>query len=210
MKHKLFLLLVFALVGQAFGQQNELAEPRGMQDIMAEIVTGKYRMKQGSAAPWTNEVVATSAHINALIEGELCQSKEFDVKFVKQETQFAKWRDPVAFEELTYKGKIEATSEDRKMTMVIESNSVGLALRRTVIYWNGEKADWVWLGTGIVVKGMSGGPVIAKSDGAIVGIVMGRPAKGLKKYAFEEEKYGDLTIFVPYSVVDFVWRNCER
>jgi hypothetical protein len=77
------------------------------------------------------------------------------------------------------------------------------------VYSGGQKLNWLWLGTGTVIKGMSGGPVVADSDGSIVGIVMGRPAKGLKKYQFEENKYGDLTLFVPYDVVDFVWRNCK-
>lgn len=207
---KLLTLAAATLATTAFAQ-DELVEPKGMQDIMAEVVTGKYRMKQASAAPWDVDVVTTSAHINAFIDGEICNSPEFDVKFVKQQTSrlLAKWRNPIGFESVTYKGKLEITSEDRTMTMLMESNSKGMVLRRTVVYSGGQKLNWLWLGTGTVIKGMSGGPVVADSDGSIVGIVMGRPAKGLKKYQFEENKYGDLTLFVPYDVVDFVWRNCK-
>ena len=210
-KHILLTLALTPIAVAQYQYPDEITEPKGMQDIMAEIVSGKYRMKQASAAPWSDEVVATSAHIEAFIENELCKSEDFDVKFVNKATnQIAKWRDPVGFEPLQYKGKLEVLSEDRKMSMVMESTSEGIALRRTVVYWKGEKVDWLWLGTGTVIRGMSGGPVIASSDGSVVGIIMGRPAKGLKKYAFEEEKYGDLTLIVPYSVVDYVWRNCKK
>ena len=57
---------------------------------------------------------------------------------------------------------------------------------------------------------MSGGPVIAINDGAILGIIVGKPAPGLKKYSVEEAKYQDLNFFVPYSTVKEVWEECIK
>jgi len=57
---------------------------------------------------------------------------------------------------------------------------------------------------------MSGGPVVAKNDGAVLGIIMGRPVKGLKKYEDVESKYTDLNLFIPYNVLKEVWKECKR
>lgn len=204
--------LVVLLALPAFTQnKDEIVEPVGMKEIMADIVVGKYRSKQASAAPWSSDTVATSAHLQAVVENEICNSYDFDVKFVSKNTNAQpRWRDPIPFEQVEYKGKLRILSNDKSSEMLMESTSSGIVLRKTVSYWRGKEIDWVWLGTGMVIKGMSGGPVIATSDGSVVGIIMGRPAKGLEKYEFERNKYGDLTIFVPYSIVDYVWRNCNK
>lgn len=201
-----FLFLICPL---AFGQETRPLP--GMGEAMAEMVKGKYRAREASASPWQNEVVVTSAHIDAVIENEICTNNVFDTKFVKQfNVQAPKWRDPKAAEEVELLGKLTIISEDRTMSMVVDIRSLGFVLRNTVIGHEGKKLDYVWLGAGKVIKGMSGGPVIALTDGAVVGIIMGRPISGLKKYAVEEAKYQDLYLFVPYNTLKTVWESCSQ
>lgn len=181
----------------------------GMGEVMAAMVKGQYKAREASASPWQNEVVVTSAHIDAIVENEICTNEVFDTKFVKQfNIKAPKWRDPRAAEEIELLGKMEILSEDRTMSMTVDIRSLGFVLRNTVIGHEGKKLDYVWLGAGKVIKGMSGGPVVALSDGAIVGIIMGRPIPGLKKYEKEEAKYKDLYLFVPYNTIKTVWESC--
>ena len=206
---KVFIFLLLAFCPIAFGQETRPLP--GMQEAMAEMVKGKYRSRKASASPWQNEIIVTSAHIDAVIENEICTNNAFDTKFVKQfNVQSPKWRDPRAAEEVELLGKLNIISEDRTMSMTVDIRSLGFVLRNTVVGHEGKKLDYVWLGAGRVIKGMSGGPVVALSDGAIVGIIMGRPVSGLKKYEREEAKYQDLYLFVPYNTLKSVWESCPK
>jgi hypothetical protein len=206
---KVFIFLLLAFCPIAFGQETRPLP--GMQEAMAEMVKGKYRSREASASPWQNEIIVTSAHIDAVIENEICTNNAFDTKFVKQfNVQSPKWRDPRAAEEVELLGKLNIISEDRTMSMTVDIRSLGFVLRNTVVGHEGKKLDYVWLGAGKVIKGMSGGPVVALSDGAIVGIIMGRPVSGLKKYEREEAKYQDLYLFVPYNTLKSVWESCPK
>ena len=205
MRTILFLFLIVCPI--AYSQETRPLP--GMGEVMAEMVKGQYRAREASASTWQKEVVVTSAHIDAVIENEICTNRIFDTKFVKQFNIAApKWRDPRAAEEIELLGKMEILSEDRTMSMTVDIRSLGFVLRNTVVGHEGRKLDYVWLGAGKVIKGMSGGPVVALSDGAIVGIIMGRPVPGLKKYAVEEDKYKDLYLFVPYNTIKTVWESC--
>ena len=79
---KVFLFLLLAFCPLAFGQETRSLP--GMQEAMAEMVKGKYRSREASASPWQNEILVTSAHIDAVIENEICTNNVFDTKFVKQ------------------------------------------------------------------------------------------------------------------------------
>lgn len=204
---KFFLFFLLAFCPMAAAQETRPLP--GMGEVMAAIVKGQYKAREASASPWQNEVVVTSAHIDAIVENEICTNEVFDTKFVKQfNIKAPKWRDPRAAEEIELLGKMEILSEDRTMSMTVDIRSLGFVLRNTVIGHEGKKLDYVWLGAGKVIKGMSGGPVVALSDGAIVGIIMGRPIPGLKKYEKEEAKYKDLYLFVPYNTIKTVWESC--
>ena len=204
---KFFLFFLLAFCPMAAAQETRPLP--GMGEVMAAMVKGQYKAREASASPWQNEVVVTSAHIDAIVENEICTNEVFDTKFVKQfNIKAPKWRDPRAAEEIELLGKMEILSEDRTMSMTVDIRSLGFVLRNTVIGHEGKKLDYVWLGAGKVIKGMSGGPVVALSDGAIVGIIMGRPIPGLKKYEKEEAKYKDLYLFVPYNTIKTVWESC--
>ena len=45
-KHILLTLALTPIAVAQYQYPDEITEPKGMQDIMAEIVSGKYRMKQ--------------------------------------------------------------------------------------------------------------------------------------------------------------------
>ena len=184
----------------------------GMQEVMAEMVKGRYRARESSATAWDeSDVLVTSAHIDAIIEGEICNNPLRDVKFVgKDEIKPVIWRQPLAMEPAEFRGLLRILDEGRTMEMNIEIKSQGLVLRNTTIKINNESFPYVWLGAGKVIKGMSGGPVVAKNDGAVLGIIMGRPVKGLKKYEDVESKYTDLNLFIPYNVLKEVWKECKR
>lgn len=212
---KYYTSLVALLACSAFAQpqvEEEIAEAPGMKDLMALMVRGKYKMREASATPWeSDDIIVTSAHINAYVENEICNDSDKDVKFIQQEAKFANWREPVSYEDVEYIGRIEILSEDRTFDMVMNSRSQGKVLHKTVLGFKGQATNNFWIGSGFTVKGMSGGPVVAKSDGKVVGIIVGAVAKSVKRFDQYREKYGqDLTVIVPYSTVYSVWQGCRN
>ena len=204
-------LFILFLIPFAKTQAQETVPLPGMQEAMADMVKGKFRARESSASPWNEEILVTAAHIEAVIENEICNDPDFDTKFVRKLTgQSVKWRQPISMEDVELHGKLTILSEDRTMSMVVDMQSLGKALRNTVIYHKGNQLSYLWLGSGKVIKGMSGGPVIAISDGAVLGIIVGKPAPGLKKYSIEEAKYQDLNLFVPYNTIKEVWEQCNK
>ena len=204
-------LTLFILLFIPLAKAQETRPLPGMQEAMADMVTGKYRAREASASPWNEDILVTASHIDAVIENEVCNSPYFDTKFVHKTTgQSVTWRQPIAMEDVEFHGKLTIVNETRTMSMDVEMKSLGKALRNTYITHNGKELDFVWLGAGKVIKGMSGGPVIAVSDGAIVGMIIGMPVPGLRKYTVEEDKYHDLNLFVPYKTVKEVWENCNN
>jgi hypothetical protein len=202
------ILLAALLISPAFAQE-EIAQPPGMQQLMAEMVQGKYRMKEASASPWEEEIVVTSAHIDAYVENQICESKVADVKFVNNgTTQIAEWRDPNSYEDVMYVGffKIEETETDKTM-MSIQTKTSGKILHKTTLGFRGEPTNNFWIGSGMVIKGMSGGPVIA-SDGKIIGILVGAVSPKVPRFQDYFDKFGPLTVIVPYSKIDEVWQKC--
>jgi len=202
------ILLALLFISPAFAQE-EIAQPPGMQELMAEMVRGRYRMKEASASPWEEEIIVTSAHIDAYVKGELCSSKEADVKFVNNGTeQRAEWREPNAYEDVMYVGffQIEDTTSSKPM-MSIQTKTSGKILHKTVLGFRGEPTNNFWIGAGMTVKGMSGGPVVA-ADGKIVGILVGAVSLKVKRFQEYFEKFGPLTVVVPYSKIDEVWQKC--
>ena len=177
---------------------------------MAEMVRGKYRMKEASASPWEEEIIVTSAHIDAFVAGEMCESKEVDVKFVNNGTeQKAEWREPDAYEDVTYIGFFEIEETKTENTMVsIQTKTPGKILHKTTLGFRGAETNNFWIGAGMTVKGMSGGPVVA-SDGKIVGILVGAVSPKVKRFEEYFEKFGPLTVIVPYSKIDEVWQKCR-
>lgn len=212
---KYYTPLVALLACSAFAQpqvEEEIAEAPGMKDLMALMVRGKYKMKEASATPWEyDNIIVTSAHIDAYVENEICNDADRDVKFVQSKADFANWREPVSYEGVEYIGRIEILSEDRTFDMVMNSKSQGKVLHKTVLGFRGQVTNNFWIGSGFTVKGMSGGPVVAKSDGKVVGIIVGAVSKSVKRFDQYREKYGqDLTVVVPYSTVYSVWQGCRN
>jgi hypothetical protein len=203
------ILLALLLISPAFAQE-EITQPPGMQQLMAEMVQGKYRMKEASASPWKEEIIVTSAHIDAYVKEELCSNKEADVKFVNNGTeQRAEWREPNAYEDVMYVGFFQIQETETDKTMVsIQTKTSGKILHKTTLGFRGTVTNNFWIGAGMTVKGMSGGPVVA-SDGKIVGIIVGAVSPNAKRFQNYFEKYGPLTVVVPYSKIDETWNECN-
>lgn len=209
---KYYTPLVALLASSVFAQSNDVVDSPGMRELMVLTVQGKFRMREASATPWKEDkVIVTSAHINAEIVNELCTNKEKDVKFIaEQSVDKGNWRDPIPNENVTYIGRIEVLSEDKSFDMVMNTKSDGKIIENIPLGFQGKVTNDFWIGQGFTVKGMSGGPVVAKSDNKVVGIIVGSIAKNVKRFDNYREVYGDdLTVVVPYSVVDTVWRTCK-
>jgi len=211
---KYYTSLVALLVCPVFAQSiptDDIVESPGMRELMALTVRGKFRMREASASPWEQDnIIVTSAHIDAYVENELCNDFNRDIKFVEHESEFANWRDPVSYEDVEYIGRMEVLSEDKSFDMVMESRSQGKVLHKTVLGFRGQPTNNFWIGSGFTVKGMSGGPVKAKSDGKVVGVIVGAVSKNVKRFDNYREKYGqDLTVVVPYETVKAVWSKCD-
>lgn len=202
------ILLALLLISPAFAQE-EIAQPPGMQELMAEMVRGKYRMKEASASPWEEEIIVTSAHIDAYVYGEICENKEADVKFVNNgTTQIAEWREPNAYEDVMYVGFFQIEETETKKPMVsIQTKTSGKILHKTTLGFRGTPTNNFWIGAGMTIKGMSGGPVVA-SDGKIVGILVGAVSSKVPRFQDYFNKFGPLTVIVPYSKINEVWQKC--
>ena len=202
------IILALLLISPAFAQE-EITQPPGMQELMAEMVRGKYRMKEASASPWQEEIIVTSSHIDAYVENEICENAEMDVKFVRNGTnQKAEWREPQVMEDVTYIGFFEIQDTKTEKPMVsIQTKTPGKILHKTMLGFRGTPTDKFWIGAGMTVKGMSGGPVMA-SDGKIVGILVGAINPKVKRFQEYSDKFGPLTVVVPYSKIDEVWQSC--
>ncbi|MDC3266519.1 hypothetical protein OAU13_01190 [bacterium] len=204
--------LVALLASSVIAQTNDVVDSPGMKELMVLTVQGKFRMREASATPWEQKnIIVTSAHINAEIVNELCTNKEKDVKFISEQgIDNASWRNPIPDEKVTYVGRIEVLSEDKSFDMVMVTKSEGKVIENIPLGFNGKVTNDFWIGQGFTVKGMSGGPVIAASDKKVVGIIVGSISKSAKRFDTYRKKYGeDLTVVVPYNVVDVVWRSCK-
>jgi len=203
------LLILLTLLFSYPTSAQEVDSLPGMEEAMAEMVKAKYRSRESSASPWQSNVIVTAAHIDSIIPNELCTYNIYDTKFVEQNNlQTVKWRSPVVNEDVEMLGKLTILSEDKQMSIVMEIKVIGKVLRETSAIYKGNILDFLWLGSGMTIKGMSGGPVVSLNDGAIVGMVIGRPAPGIARYKEDRAKYQELFFFVPYDTINNAWKNC--
>jgi len=203
------IILFFFLFFSYSSTAQEINSLPAMEEAMADMVRAKYRSREASASPWEPNVLVTAAHIDSIIENELCTNGVYDTKFVKQfNIQSVKWRSPIAGEDVEMLGKLNILSEDRTMSITMDIRVLGKVLHNTSASYKGNTLDFLWLGAGKTVKGMSGGPVVSLDDGAIVGMIMGRPAPGIARYEEDRAKYQELFFFVPYETIKDAWDVC--
>jgi hypothetical protein len=191
MKKAIAAMLSLCIVGQVTAGSNTVN------------VTSEGHHLSGSF--WAPGVVVTAAHIDAEHKKALCTNKMEDVAFVvthKEVPQSVIWRDPVEGEPIEYVGKQSvggliigyASDSYTETTMNGVANGT-----MTVGNWYGN--DKVFAsGTGRVKKGMSGGSVISKVDGARLGIIVG--------YGRDTETQEYYTVFTPASIIKQQWLEC--
>lgn len=203
------ITLIFFLFFSYSTAAQEIDSLPGMDEAMADMVRAKYRSRESSASPWEPNVLVTAAHIDSIIENELCTNGVYDTKFVKQfNIQSVKWRSPIINEDVELLGKLNILSEDKQMSIIMDIKVIGKVLYNTSASYKGNILDFLWLGAGKTIKGMSGGPVVSLDDGAIVGMIIGRPAPKIARYEEDRAKYQELFFFVPYNTIKDAWDVC--
>lgn len=154
-----------------------------------------------SGSNWKPGIIVTAAHVEGHITNAFCEDKFHDVAFIKTSKIVPenKWRDPVEGEPLVYVGKVFepiylGQLREREVTVN------GKALENMPADWQ-NSSRMFYTGTGQVIKGMSGGSVVSRDDGSILGIING----------IGVDSNGDrFTLFTPTSVINQVWESCAK
>ena len=153
-----------------------------------------------SGAAWTEDVIVTAAHTRWAKRRAFCINRDLDVAFIRSESKLPKykWRQPKINEDVEYMGRTlrPRGSGVEKIFLSVEGTVEGW---QPIPWDNPEEEIILMLGTGVVVKGMSGGPVRSRVDNNIVGI----------NIAKARSKSGWFTLFQTTDVIQTVWEECN-
>lgn len=137
---------------------------------------------------FNKEYAITAKHVDNIKNGIKC-STGCDLVFFKKNAnnfnQTIKWRDPIVGEKIIITGNSVSNRIVKKEGIVLKD----------IITPDKESKFYYFLNSANSLDGMSGGPVFAKSDGAIVGMTIGAlnyDFNGLQKQT---------SIFIPYHLI---------
>lgn len=181
MKYIIFCIISLFIVGCSTNQTNYLNFNKINSDF------GAYQLN-ASSIQLTNDIALTAKHVSSIENGYKC-SVSCDLVFFKNKSNHfdknLKWRDPIFGEEIISVGN--------SLNNITIKRS-GIVLDRAIKPSEDSKFLY-YLNTARTESGMSGGPVYAVSDGAIVGMTIGIISKdfsGIKK---------NTSIFIPYHII---------
>ena len=178
---------------------------RPMVDTSDDYFTvfGGFGMFMASAVQWNADYAVTVKHTPFLRYDHAC-STGCDLVFYKHKSQkVPKWREGVAGEEISAIG--------RGITLTT-MRGAGRIYPAPFLNTNEKSGTLYGIHDAPIVKGMSGGPVVA-ADGKVVGINMGIYSTNLSG---EWKKHPGLagakriSVFVPYAVIEKEWKILQE
>ncbi|MCY1296612.1 hypothetical protein D9M71_33810 [compost metagenome] len=148
----------------------------------------------GSAVQWNDDYAVTVAHIPLLSNRMYACSTRCDLAFIRHPANapVPHWRQAKVGEFITALGL---------SPLFLPVRSGGRVAPMPFVNIDESNGERYAIHDAALVKGMSGGPVIADSDGSVLGINV-----GFTSHPLQPESLKRLSIFVPYSIIEREWR----
>jgi hypothetical protein len=152
-----------------------------------------------SAVQWNEDYAVTTRHTPLIPNVKYSCSTGCDLVFIQHKAngRYPSWRAPRVGEEITAVGA---------SPYMATATGKGKVYQAPFINTDEHSGDRYAIHDAPMVKGMSGGPVIA-SDGSVVGINMGFYSTTLHDVSFHPGLKGAerVSIFIPYSIIQREW-----
>lgn len=181
---------------------------RPMVDTSDDYFTvfGGFGMWMASAVQWNEDYAVTVSHTPFLPYEKFSCSTGCDLIFFRHKAngKIPTWREAQAWEEIRALGA---------SPYLVGAKGEGKVYPAPFLNTNEKSGVLYGIHDAPIVKGMSGGPVVAAADGKIVGINMGIYSTSLNG---EWKKHPGLagakriSVFVPYAVIEKEWKLLQE